>query len=115
MNTALDPRKIRQRLEERCRVLSARLREKQNQSAVQEAENADRSDLAQDYSVRDRNTALMDQTQETLDQIKAAIARLDADRYGRCERCSREIPASRLEALPHAELCIQCKKTIENQ
>jgi len=43
-----------------------------------------------------------------LDQIAAALARLDAGTYGRCERCGDEIPSARLEIRPWATDCVAC-------
>ncbi|HEX7090088.1 MAG TPA: TraR/DksA family transcriptional regulator [Longimicrobiales bacterium] len=43
--------------------------------------------------------------------IDQALRRLyaDPDAFGRCERCGQEIGLARLEALPHATLCISCQ------
>ena len=43
-----------------------------------------------------------------MEQIRAALARLDAGRYGRCQSCDGEIEPARLETLPHAPTCIDC-------
>lgn len=43
-----------------------------------------------------------------LDEIEAAVARLDTRTYGRCERCAEEIGSGRLEARPTARTCIRC-------
>jgi len=51
--------------------------------------------------------ALVDQAQVHLDEIDAALARVDAGTYGRCEACGATIPAERLEARPTARTCIQ--------
>ena len=47
------------------------------------------------------------------EQIEAAIGRIDADSYGKCETCGNEIDPKRLQALPYATDCIECasKKT----
>lgn len=34
--------------------------------------------------------------------------------YGMCEECGNEIGFERLDALPHARLCIKCKEAEEN-
>ena len=34
----------------------------------------------------------------------------DAGAYGSCERCGRPIDEERLEALPAARLCLDCKR-----
>ena len=57
-----------------------------------------------------RDLALRDRDQQHLAAIDAAIARLDAGTYGRCESCGNPIPAERLEALPSAALCIDCQR-----
>jgi DnaK suppressor protein len=35
---------------------------------------------------------------------------MDSGTYGTCERCGRPIAEERLEAIPWALLCIDCKK-----
>jgi DnaK suppressor protein len=43
-----------------------------------------------------------------LQQIDAAIARLDGGEYGLCNDCGQEIDPRRLQALPYALLCTEC-------
>ena len=43
-----------------------------------------------------------------LREIDAALARIEAGSYGRCERCGGTIDPERLEALPFATSCIGC-------
>lgn len=45
---------------------------------------------------------------DEIGQIHAALTRLDAGTYGRCESCGKTIPAGRLKALPFATRCISC-------
>ena len=56
-----------------------------------------------------RDLALRDRSLARLEQVEAAIARLDEGTYGRCTRCGGAIAAERLEALPWAALCIACQ------
>ena len=56
-----------------------------------------------DLALRERNTL-------HLVAIDAALARLDAGTYGRCTSCGKPIAPERLEALPWAELCIDCQR-----
>jgi DnaK suppressor protein len=37
---------------------------------------------------------------------------MDAGTYGTCERCGNPIGPERLEAIPWALLCIDCKKKV---
>ena len=46
--------------------------------------------------------------ERTLEDIRAARARLDAGTYGRCAGCGGAIPAERLELRPFAATCVPC-------
>jgi RNA polymerase-binding protein DksA len=48
--------------------------------------------------------------------LNQALRRLytTPDKYGKCENCGEEISYERLDALPHARLCINCKEKEEN-
>ena len=48
-------------------------------------------------------------TRMVVEQITAALNRLDAGTYGRCIRCGGQIAPARLEVLPHAAACIECQ------
>jgi DnaK suppressor protein len=43
-----------------------------------------------------------------IQQIDAALARLEAGAYGSCADCDQEIDPRRLKALPYALLCAEC-------
>lgn len=47
---------------------------------------------------------------ETLNEVNAALARMDSGKFGVCENCGDEIPTERLEARPQARLCVRCKQ-----
>jgi DnaK suppressor protein len=44
----------------------------------------------------------------TIEQIDAALTRIDAGTYGRCTGCQRPIPEERLELRPFAGTCVAC-------
>ncbi|WP_116451448.1 TraR/DksA family transcriptional regulator [Blastococcus litoris] len=44
----------------------------------------------------------------TIEQIDAALARVEAGTYGRCTGCGAEIPEERLELRPFAGTCVAC-------
>ncbi|HEX4492449.1 MAG TPA: TraR/DksA C4-type zinc finger protein [Acidimicrobiia bacterium] len=52
--------------------------------------------------------SLIDTTRQRRSDLDAALARLEADEYGRCERCGAAIPAARLAAIPTATRCVIC-------
>jgi DnaK suppressor protein len=70
----------------------------------------------QDFSLH-----LMENDQEVLKEITAAIQRIENGTYGLCEGCLAEgrsaskamIPKLRLKAIPYARDCVNCKRKRE--
>ena len=58
---------------------------------------------------RERDLALSAQALVAVDEIDHALVKTNNGTYGICESCGRLIPKPRLEALPFARLCIDCK------
>jgi DnaK suppressor protein len=58
---------------------------------------------------RERDLALSAQARAAIEMIDVAVAKIEAGTYGLCETCGKQIPEERLEALPHAALCVTCK------
>jgi DnaK suppressor protein len=52
--------------------------------------------------------ALLEQARAQCTELEAALERLGAGTYGRCERCGQAIAPARLEVLPATALCIIC-------
>jgi DnaK suppressor protein len=48
-----------------------------------------------------------------LDEILAALNRLEAGTYGTCEACSRAISLARLRAVPSTRHCVDCQRRAE--
>ena len=59
---------------------------------------------------REMDDTLEENSGNVLAEIDAALERIDAGTYGTCANCGRTIPPERLEALPRATLCIDCKR-----
>jgi DnaK suppressor protein len=60
-----------------------------------------------------RDLALRDRAIGHLAQVDAALARLDDGTFGKCVRCGRAIAPGRLEALPWAAHCIECRTALD--
>jgi DnaK suppressor protein len=56
-----------------------------------------------------RNAAAADTLRLQLSETERALAKLDEGSYGRCDGCGGPIGAERLEALPWAAECIDCR------
>jgi len=62
---------------------------------------------------RERDLALRSNARDLLEQVNAALHRIDEGTYGICASCGGVIAAERLEALPYATLCISCQAARE--
>lgn len=62
---------------------------------------------------REIDLSIEDNADHLLSAIDAALARIDDGTYGVCQRCGNTIDLERLEALPYATQCIQCKRLEE--
>lgn len=52
---------------------------------------------------------------QQLELIDAALNRIDTGKYGYCMKCGTEIPEGRLQAIPTAVLCVDCKSAVERR
>src|SRR4051794_29693829 len=57
---------------------------------------------------RARLTALLEQSERSIDALDRALARVDDGGYGHCRTCGRVIAPERLAARPAADTCINC-------
>ncbi len=71
------------------------------------------AEIASELFQVEMNTALKVHEENILAQIKSALGRIEDGTYGTCVRCHAAIPSERLEALPYAEMCIQCEEEDE--
>ena len=68
------------------------------------------ADSASETFLRELDGGLEENAGHLLDEIEAALARIDDGTYGLCVRCGQPIAAERLEAVPYATLCIEDKR-----
>ncbi len=57
----------------------------------------------------EKRLAVSKQAKDHLDEIEHALHKFEEGTYGLCDSCGKPISEDRLEALPHASLCIDCK------
>jgi len=70
--------------------------------------DANFADSSQVTAERGEAEALAAQLQESLDQVEAALRKIEQGTYGICARCGKPISPARLEAQPATALCIDC-------
>ena len=64
------------------------------------------ADSSQVTAERGEAERLATELREALDEVEAALTRLEAGTYGICEACGKPIGAARLEAMPATRFCI---------
>lgn len=64
---------------------------------------------------RELDLTLEENLRANLEEVRAAIVRVENGTYGVCERCGADIPLERLEAIPTTSLCVQCKESEESR
>jgi DnaK suppressor protein len=82
---------------------------------IEDMDPKDLADIAADDIDRKTLEALGTQELRRLQLIESALARIENKKYGQCAKCSRKIPRERLEAIPYALLCIECKSSEERR
>jgi DnaK suppressor protein len=82
-----------------------------SESSLQD--NGDSVDQASQSIEKELLFELSDNERMTLDQIEAALRKIDKGNYGLCESCRKPIAKLRLQALPFARYCIVCQSSSE--
>ena len=62
---------------------------------------------------REIDYTLEENSEHVLSEIEAALERIEAGTYGTCRTCGQPISEERLEAIPYATQCIDCKRREE--
>src|SRR5262249_30321208 len=68
------------------------------------------ADLGSDSFEQEFTLGLLENDEQKLKEIDAALERIEQWRFGRCEECGKVISKERLEALPYARHCIECAR-----
>ena len=72
------------------------------------------ADVGTDNFEHEFTLGLIENEEEELHEIDAALDRMEKGKFGLCENCKKPIPKSRLKIIPYTRLCIECKKGEEN-
>jgi DnaK suppressor protein len=73
-------------------------------------EDAGFSDRSHRTEERSRLISVVRALRSNLRDVERALAKMEAGTYGTCESCGKPIGLERLDALPWAVLCIECKQ-----
>jgi DnaK suppressor protein len=74
------------------------------------------ADLGSDNFEQDFMIGLIENSEEVIHEIDAALQRVEDGAYGMCEdECGHPIGKNRLKVIPWARLCIECQRKAELQ
>ena len=71
------------------------------------------ADVATDMYDREFTLGLAANERELLYKVDEALMRVTEGTYGVCTGCKKNIPVTRLKAIPHAQLCLKCQEKSE--
>lgn len=110
MQKQIDLKDMRERLRERKIVLDEQIEIENEKILPKRMDNQNVADHASDYAYRARQESRLNQMKEQLAEVNSALKRIKDGTYGICINCGNVISSERLEALPYAELCIECQR-----
>lgn len=73
------------------------------------------ADYGTEMYERSKDVGLLQNTRQQIAEIEEAQSAIDEGSYGYCHNCGQSISESRLLALPHTLLCVQCKREQEDR
>ena len=68
------------------------------------------ADLGTDNYEQEFTLGLLQNQEQALEEIAAALGRIEQGTFGQCEGCGQAIPKGRLHALPYARYCVGCAR-----
>ncbi len=72
------------------------------------------ADLGTDNFEQENTLQLLAKERQLLEEIDAALERIDKGDFGVCEECNGPImPAARLEELPYTRFCVNCARKLD--
>jgi RNA polymerase-binding transcription factor DksA len=73
------------------------------------------ADLGTDNFERENTLNLLANEEQILKEIGAALERIDAGKFGKCEECRSDIARPRLKELPYTRYCVECARKLDKQ
>jgi len=73
------------------------------------------ADLGSDNFEQEFTLNLIQTQRDELKEIDAALERVEEGTFGLCEICGKPISKRRLQAMPYARLCVECKREEEEK
>ena len=75
---------------------------------------AERAEIAGHEAEEGRVRTVLTQEESILDEVEAALQRIEDGTFGQCASCSQTISHQRLEAVPYSRFCVGCAERHES-
>ena len=119
--TSKETDELKQRLIEERRDLQSQLDELEESTfATNQSDLTGEMGFDEEYAdagtatfERERDLSLVNNLRDLMERIDKALAKIEDDTYGLCDRCGKPIEKLRLKALPYASLCLKDKQAEE--
>ncbi len=73
------------------------------------------ADIGSDNFEQENTLSLMENEEDTLELVEAALERVEEGQYGVCQECSGQVSKLRLKAIPYTPFCIKCATKIQGR
>ncbi len=73
------------------------------------------ADLGNENYEEEVTVGLLENEVQILQEVNAALLRIEQGTFGRCENCGQEISSKRLKVLPYARYCLRCARSLQGQ
>jgi len=109
--------KQRELLESEHKRLTEEMSQSQTNASSQEERRegspfGKREEEATETLELEKRLTLENRIRQELARVEHALDKIEKGTYGLCDNCGKPIPPERLEALPQANLCMNCKELL---
>jgi RNA polymerase-binding protein DksA len=73
------------------------------------------ADLGSHSFEEELTLSLVENEERLIEEINAALERIDQGVYGCCEACRQDIAKARLRAVPYARHCVRCARVAQGK
>ena len=110
---AIDFDSLRSRLQQERKRLTEELARLQDNNSPEDGRAGSwfgqRDEQANEATELSQRLSSAEHLNDLLTKVNHALTKLEEGTYGLCDSCGRSIDPARLEALPYADLCLDCK------
>jgi RNA polymerase-binding transcription factor DksA len=72
-------------------------------------------DIGSEVFEHEKNVSILEQIDDQISEVDAALERLEAGSYGRCQACGEPIEPARLEERPYTRFCLEDQRRVERE